>query len=99
MTDAEIARQAIVLITVHVGLSGVLGYVLYKWITRHKPSTYARRWLGWMVGVATLANFPRVIREPDVNSVGQWILPMAVIGTLVWVAGWLYGKMKGTQQE
>ena len=97
MTDAEIARQAVVLTAVHVGLSAVLGYVLFKIITRPEPTSYGRLWIGWFAGIATLANFPRVLlHQFDLNAVGTWLFPILFLSPVIWLLGWAYGKIRGT---
>ncbi len=97
MTDAEIASQAVVLTAVHVGLSAVLGYVLFKIITRPKPTSYGRLWIGWFAGITTLANFPRVLlHQFDLNAVGTWLFPILFLSPAIWFLGWAYGKIRGT---
>ncbi len=84
---------------VHVTLSAALGYLLYKWMTRNKPITYARKWAGMLIGMVTVSTFPRVIRLHDSTSVALWLIAILGSGIVAAAAGWLYGKLKAPRES
>ena len=96
MTEQDIAGVAVKVSLINVGLSAVMAFVLFKIITRRKPTSYGRLWIGWFAGIATLANFPRVLlHQFDLNAVGTWLFPILFLSPVIWLLGWAYGPTLG----
>ena len=82
----------------NVVIASVIGYVFYKLIktkdTPTKASDYGRNWMAWMAWLATMAGLPKVIMQPNINTVFAWLVPLIVFSAITFVLGLVYGKFK-----
>ena len=82
----------------NVVIASVIGYVFYKLIktkdTPTKASDYGRNWMAWMAWLATMAGLPKVIMQPNINTVFAWLVPLIVFSAITFILGFVYGKFK-----
>ena len=78
-----------------VGISGVIGYGLYRIVnvsTPATPSGWGRRLLSWTLFLTSISSLPAFFRYLDANSFAVWVLVSSVAGTTMFAIGWGYGK-------
>ena len=82
----------------NVAIALAVGYVFYKLIKTKgapaKASDYGRNWMAWMVTISTIALLPKVIMQPNINTLFAWLVPLIGFGVIAFILGLVYGKFK-----
>jgi phosphatidylglycerophosphate synthase len=83
---------------INTAIALAIGYVFYRLIktkgTPIKASEYGRNWTAWLVVISTTALLPKVIMQPNINTVFAWLVPLIVFSAITFVLGLVYGKFK-----
>lgn len=91
----DAAAYALGTAAVTVSLAGAVGYGLYRLVNVSEPKSafdYARKWLAWGLALASIVQLPKFFHHLDVNSFAVWVLLVAVVGSVAFLLGWLYGR-------
>ena len=75
----------------------VVGYVLYRLIktkNSRKASDYGRNWMALVAWIATMAAFPKVIINPNPDTIFELIVLVTTFPLIAFVLGFVYGKFK-----
>lgn len=97
MSRSDIAFSAVFNAIISVGLSLIVGIILFKLCTvKGKASTpiaYGRKWLAWVLLLSSVTTLPRYFTTTDSNIIIYWLLFTGVEGVAALLIGWLYGKI------
>ena len=96
--DNETMAYALTTSFINTAIALAIGYVFYRLIktkgTPIKASEYGRNWTAWLVVISTTASLPKVIMQPNINTVFAWLVPLIVFSAITFILGFVYGKFK-----
>ena len=96
--DNEAMAYALTTSFINTAIALAIGYVFYRLIktkgTPIKASEYGRNWTAWLVVISTTALLPKVIMQPNINTVFAWLVPLIVFSAITFILGFVYGKFK-----
>jgi len=96
--DNETMAYALTTSFINTAIALAIGYVFYRLIktkgTPIKASEYGRNWTAWLAVISTTALLPKVIMQPNINTVFAWLVPLIVFSAITFTLGLAYGKFK-----
>ena len=96
--DNETMAYALTTSFINTAIALAIGYVFYRLIktkgTPIKASEHGRNWTAWLVVISTTALLPKVIMQPNINTVFAWLVPLIVFSAITFILGFVYGKFK-----
>lgn len=82
--------------SIYLALSVLIGFGLFRLVTKkgkaEKSSDYGRKWLAWVVFLASIAILPRLFRDFGPEPLIQWLIIVIFYGAIAFIFGVLYGK-------
>lgn len=99
-TDMDsVATQAIFTGVVRLAVGSVVGFILYRaFVPAPKtlgPLASGRRFLAWFCLFSQPVTFGRVILGSSANSFAEWFIVSVVFGSVVFLAGTVWGYVRG----